>query len=240
MNDIFFYNLSENNIYILGFITRDICSQLINMEIKIEGISTYLLPEKALFFVEDQTLVIADVHLGKATHFRKAGIALPYSPENDLLRLQQLLHKTKCSRIVFLGDLFHSSYNAEWDEFILFRKAFPEINFHLIIGNHDILNKQIYHDSGLEISCELILNNKISLTHDKENSALFNIHGHVHPGVKIRGKGRQSIVLPTYVLYKHRMIIPAFGKLTGKYILKAGDAEQLYVVSDSDVWELNT
>jgi DNA ligase-associated metallophosphoesterase len=209
------------------------------MEIKIEGISTHLLPEKALFFAEDQTMVVGDVHLGKATHFRKSGIALPYSPENDLLRLQQLLNKTKCKRIIFLGDLFHSSYNAEWDEFILFRQRFPEINFHLIIGNHDVLNKQIYHDAGIEISPELILNDKILLTHDEENTTLFNIHGHVHPGIKIRGKGRQSIVLPSYVLYKKRMIIPAFGKLTGKYILNAGDAEELYVVSESKVWKLN-
>ena len=75
-----------------------------------------LLPEKAIFWAEEQMLIIADVHLGKVGHFRKAGIAIPKRMEqDDLAMVSDLIQEYEPVSIIFLGDLFHSEMNNDWD-----------------------------------------------------------------------------------------------------------------------------
>jgi metallophosphoesterase superfamily enzyme len=47
------------------------------MQIEIRDNHFDLLIQKAIFWQEKQTLLIGDLHLGKITHFRKEGIAIP-------------------------------------------------------------------------------------------------------------------------------------------------------------------
>jgi len=67
-----------------------------------------LLPEKAIHWVEEETLLIADLHLGKSDTFRNAGIYIPTgSTKNDLDKLNKIIQLCRIKRIIFLGDLFH-------------------------------------------------------------------------------------------------------------------------------------
>ena len=71
-----------------------------------------LLPEKVAFLPHHKTLVVADIHLGKASHFRKEGIMIPLPGScPDLKCLGELLDSLQPEIVVFLGDLFHSSLN---------------------------------------------------------------------------------------------------------------------------------
>jgi metallophosphoesterase superfamily enzyme len=88
------------------------------MKIALNGSELTLLPEKALYKEDERLLVIADVHLGKASHFRKEGISISSGIQaEDFLNLERLFHKLKPAKVYFLGDLFHSSYNHDWRHF---------------------------------------------------------------------------------------------------------------------------
>ena len=64
------------------------------------GESLVLLGERALYWPTRQALLIADLHLGKADVFRRAGIALPSGGTGeDLNRLQALLDRYACREL---------------------------------------------------------------------------------------------------------------------------------------------
>ena len=75
-------------------------------------------PSGAMFWEEKQMLLVSDVHLGKISHFRKYGSAVPQNAiAQNFERLTAVVEHFQPSRICFLGDLFHSSLNLEWDLF---------------------------------------------------------------------------------------------------------------------------
>src|SRR5690606_42158970 len=60
--------------------------------------------------------------LGKVGHFRKAGIGIPKEMEQqDLALISDLIHEYKPLKIIFLGDLFHSDMNNDWDWLVMWR-----------------------------------------------------------------------------------------------------------------------
>src|SRR6201996_1086965 len=111
-----------------------------------------LIPQKAIYWKQEKALIAADVHLGKVGHFRKAGIAVPRDMEqSDLAILSDLIFQYQPERIIFLGDLFHSDMNADWDWFILWRSQFPKLEIILIRGNHDIIDDSHYDKLNIRL-----------------------------------------------------------------------------------------
>ena len=63
-----------------------------------------------IFWKEKNTLLLADIHLGKVGHFRKSGIPVPRKVEGVFYdKISKLKNSLNFSQIIFLGDLFHSS-----------------------------------------------------------------------------------------------------------------------------------
>jgi metallophosphoesterase superfamily enzyme len=109
------------------------------MKFRLCGEDLLLLPQKAIYWQRQETLIAADVHLGKVGHFRKAGIAVPRNMEqNELSVLSDLIYEYKPQKLIFLGDFFHSDINSDWDWFILWRSQFPKLEIVLVKGNHDV------------------------------------------------------------------------------------------------------
>lgn len=201
-----------------------------------------LLPQKALFWQEEQTLIVADVHLGKVGHFRKAGIAIPRSMEQeDLSMLSDIIHLYKPKKIIFLGDLFHSDLNNDWDWMVLWRDLFKNVEMVLVRGNHDIIADKYYLDSGFSLTDTyhlgpfMFIHEPLPLKKLKEDSR-YIISGHIHPGVKLRGRGRQFLSLPCFHFGTKQAILPAFGKFTGKVCLKCEESDRIFgILKDSVV-----
>src|SRR4051794_39447624 len=85
------------------------------LEIFLAAEPFYLLPQKAVYRPLQKQLILSDIHLGKASHFRKKGLALPaQSHLKDIDALHFLLNSWKPETVLILGDLFHSDYNREW------------------------------------------------------------------------------------------------------------------------------
>ncbi len=194
-----------------------------------------------MLWKEQNILIIADIHLGKVGHFRKAGIGIPKKMEqDDLALISDLIHEYKPSKIIFLGDLFHSDMNNDWDWLVLWRSLFKNIDMILVLGNHDILNDKFYHELNFELHDKLTLGPFLfshePLTPAKlAESKEYVICGHIHPGVTLKGSGRQFLSLPCFHFGERQGIIPAFGKFTGKMCVKNIRGDKVFAVADSKV-----
>lgn len=180
-------------------------------------------------------LIVADLHLGKIEHFRKHGSALPdLSNAIDYIHLEQNIAEFLPQRVVFLGDLFHSSLNTSWQIFKEWVKRQP-VEFTLIVGNHDIIPVTHFKDLGFYIKKYWDVS-AFRLTHKPEDTSnQFNFCGHIHPGYRLRGKARQQLKLSCFYQKQHQMILPAYGSFTGNYYINPEENEHIYVLSDEKV-----
>lgn len=201
------------------------------MQITLAGIKFTLLYEKALWRPDTKQLIIADIHLGKASHFRKAGISIPAdSVLEDMRKLDALMKKWKPNEVILLGDLFHSSYNREWHLFESFLESFNHVQFILVKGNHDILKKVRYELSNFSV-IDMWEDDIFIYSHEPVNHQhKFVLSGHIHPGVTLTGYGKQRLSLACFHVSKNQMVLPAFGKLTGLFILQKNKNDTFYIV----------
>ena len=143
-------------------------------------------PFGGLFWEQKSLLLISDVHLGKVAHFRKFGAAVPQKALHQNFKwLDELVAHFQPFQICFLGDLFHSSLNKEWN---LFENwvAKTAATILLIAGNHDIISSEKFRAIGIEIYQELILDNFLLTHHPEERTNYFNFCGHIHPAVRLK------------------------------------------------------
>jgi DNA ligase-associated metallophosphoesterase len=195
-----------------------------------------LLPQKAIYWEQQKALIIADVHLGKVGHFRKAGIAVPRDMEqSDLATLSDLIHEHQPEKLLFLGDLFHSDMNNDWDWFILWRSQFPNLQIILVRGNHDIIADSHYQQLNIELYDELLMGPFLMLHHpipedQLKNSVAYVFCGHIHPGVCLSGKGRQQLTLPCFAFSNKQAVLPSFGQFTGKVAIRSQKTDRIFAV----------
>ena len=210
-----------------------------NLNIKLRNQDFVLHPLGAAYWPEQEILLVADVHLGKISHFRKHGSAVPVNAiSENFIRLDQIIKDFDPEHILFLGDLFHSSLNLEWN---IFADWVGSINnqVHLIAGNHDIISPLRYEELGIDIYSELKITDFLLTHHPVEDESLFNICGHIHPGFKIRGGGRQLLKLPCFYRSHHQMILPAFGEFTGNYFMEPEDGDRIFAITGKEVIPVN-
>lgn len=200
-----------------------------------------LLPEKAIYWQQQNALIAADVHLGKSGHFRKAGIAIHQNiAQEDLAVLSDLIAQYKPDKLIFLGDLFHSALNTDWDWFAMWREQFPKLEIILVKGNHDIINDSHYHKLNIATPMEYSLGPFLMLHHPLPPTKLANatgyvLCGHIHPGVRLHGKGRKALTLPCFTFGDRQAILPSFGKFTGKVAIKHQENDHVFGVLDNKV-----
>ena len=203
------------------------------------GQTLRLLPEKGIFWEEKNYLILADLHLGKAGHFRKSGIPISdLIHSKDILILDKLIAKFKPQQVIFLGDLFHSDHNQGWEVFKRWIKSKAPLPFKLVLGNHDVLDESSYRISNLKVMEKLSLH-PFDLTHIPEETELYNLAGHIHPAVRLTGKGRQSLRLPCFYFGKKNGLLPAFGNFTGTAKINIDKTDTVFAIADNKVVRVN-
>lgn len=205
----------------------------------IQGQELILLSEKAIYWKEENMLIISDLHLGKINHFRKAGIPVPSSAnQKNIEVLIQLLQEINTERVIFLGDLFHSAYNQEWEVFGQVLEHFPEVSFELVKGNHDILGEHQYVKHKIKVHELYLTREPFIFTHEPLEeipTGYYALAGHIHPGVLIKGKGRQRLKLPCFWFGKRQGLLPAFGEFTGLHIITPAEEDEVYLIFEGKV-----
>jgi DNA ligase-associated metallophosphoesterase len=209
-------------------------------EISLQGEQLHLLPERAVWWPAKRAMILSDVHWGKSAHFRKHGIPMPGSTQqHDAVRLAAILRHYRAEQLIIAGDLFHSRHNSEVDDFTHWRKAHAQLHIHFVMGNHDILSPQFYHSLNFEVHRDGLVTGPFYIAHDDAgHEGLYTIHGHLHPGVSLRGLGVKAVSLPCFAIGAHAMILPAFGRFTGCKRIEPGHFRNVYVIGEEKVMQL--
>ena len=204
----------------------------------------WLSPERVIFWEEKRALILSDLHFGKTGHFRKAGIPVPqHVYKQDLQRLFHQVQHFQPSQLIVVGDLFHSNTNRELDLFYKWRKDHATLSIHLVKGNHDILKDDCYQQADIHTSKELILP-PFSFLHDPQQTATggtsdhYCFSGHLHPGIVMKGTGKQTLRFPCFYFGEDRAILPAFSRFTGIAPIEPKENEKVFVIVENKVVEL--
>lgn len=195
-------------------------------------------PLRAVYWIEQKMLIVSDLHLGKAGHFRKNGVPVPRQVHiSDFQKLNSLIEKYTPESIIFLGDLFHSELNEEWQDFVFWSNHHREIRQILIEGNHDILHQKAYAATQIEILQQLTLP-PFHLTHVPADSELYNLAGHIHPSVRLTGSARQGATFPCFYFAARSGLFPAFGNFTGNHRIKPKKGDRVFALTGHSVIDL--
>jgi DNA ligase-associated metallophosphoesterase len=198
----------------------------------------------SLYWENEKILILSDLHLGKAGHFRKSGIGIPQSVMlEDMQRLFADIQFYKPQKLVIVGDLFHSTANKENAFFLKWRNDLGGLPIVLVKGNHDILPDEWYVSAGIEAVKGPLCIGDFIFVHDPADLTLdtgkYCFSGHIHPGIRLKGMGRQSLQLPCFYFGKQQAILPAFGKFTGTHAIRPEKNDTVFALADGAVVRVN-
>ncbi|MDC8755210.1 ligase-associated DNA damage response endonuclease PdeM [Erythrobacter sp. sf7] len=175
---------------------------------------------RALYWPAERALLVADLHLEKASWFAARGQMLPpYDSRDTLERLADAVKATGARRVITLGDNFHDDAGAlRLDAHCtgMLEALTRALDWVWITGNHD---EELPKGFGGTIVPELELGG-IMLRHEaRKGETAPELSGHFHPKLRVNVRNRH-IARPCAVLGHgasgtERMILPAFGTLTG-------------------------
>jgi len=209
--------------------------------VRLEGEELWLLADKAVYWPARQCLMIADAHFGKASAYRSLGQPVPQGTTTEnLQRLDRLLSALPCAQVIFLGDFLHgpgSHASGTLGALRSWRALNPDLPMTLIRGNHDKRAGDPPEDLRIEVVTEPLLMGPFALQHEPDAHPSHHVlAGHVHPVYRLRGKGRQSLRLPCFVVGARVSLLPAFGAFTGGHRVEQDNDRRIYVIGDHDVW----
>jgi DNA ligase-associated metallophosphoesterase len=169
----------------------------------------------ALHWPRHDALLVADLHLEKASWFARLGQFLPpYDSHATLTALAALVERTGARRLYCLGDSFHDRFGcdrlprAARDLLTTMTSA---LDWVWIVGNHD---PGFADHCGGRIVDE-VEESGIVLRHEAMRSDTRpEISGHFHPKLRLQMKGRH-VSRRCFVMADTKLIMPAFGALTG-------------------------
>jgi uncharacterized protein len=203
--------------------------------------NTFLLStSKTIFWEEEKTLILSDLHLGKSGHFRKAGIAIPQNMlQEDLFSLLACIQFFKPNKIIIVGDLFHSTMNKEHELFLKWRKDINNIAIHLVKGNHDILEGGWYEKANMQLHDNNLTIGRFIFTHDvndeKNIEDKYCFSGHIHPSIILSGVAKQQVKLPCFYFTENYAVLPAFGKFTGTFSIQPSKKDTVFAIVKNNV-----
>lgn len=214
-----------------------------HIAVQLAGHELWLLADKAIWWPAEQALLIADIHIGKAATYRALGQPVPHgTTASNLQRLDALLARFPCRHLIFLGDFLHAPQAqtqavlhalSEW------RASHPDLAITLIRGNHDQRAGDPPASLNIDVVTEPWLLGPYALQHEPQPHPTHHVlAGHVHPAYRLRGRGKQSVRLPCFVLGEQVSLLPSFGSFTGAMSVTMEAGRQVYGVGDGGIWRI--
>jgi DNA ligase-associated metallophosphoesterase len=174
-----------------------------------------LVAGRALFWPRENALLVADLHLEKASFFARHGQMLPpYDSRETLGRIADALNETGARRVFCLGDNFHDSAGTQRLEDHaagMLAALTRATDWVWITGNHDAAMDAA---AGGALADELEVSGLLLRHRAERGETRPELSGHYHPKLTVAAKGRR-IARPCAVVSETRLILPAFGALTG-------------------------
>ena len=188
------------------------------------GVDLVPLAPGALHWPARRALLVADLHLEKASFFAAGGQMLPpYDSDATLRELAALVTATGAEEVWCLGDNFHDAKGCErldGKTLAALRRLTAATRWTWIVGNHDIGATQMADRCGGRVLDEIMVDGLL-LRHEADPAEIRpELSGHFHPKLRLTLKGR-PIARRCFVASETKLILPAFGAFTGG--LDAGD-----------------
>lgn len=169
----------------------------------------------ALFWPAREALLVADLHLEKASWFAMTGQMLP--PYDSMATLEMIatdLAATGAKTLFCLGDSFHDDQGGERlpdDALDLLTSLTRRADWNWIVGNHDA---GMVDRAGGTVRPEMLVDGLV-LRHEAEaGEDRPELSGHFHPKLRVKAKGR-LVSRRCFVASATKLILPAYGALTG-------------------------
>jgi DNA ligase-associated metallophosphoesterase len=179
------------------------------------GETFFATADGALFWPRHNALLVADLHLEKASWFARWGQFLPpYDSHATLTALTRAVDETGATRLYCLGDSFHDRFGCDrlpGNARELLLRLTSRLDWTWIVGNHDP-GFADHCGGGLADEVEM---GGIVLRHEAvRDDPRPEMSGHYHPKLRLQVKGRR-VSRRCFVVSANKLIFPAFGSLTG-------------------------
>jgi hypothetical protein len=169
----------------------------------------------ALWLPSERTMLVADLHLEKASAFAARGVFLPpYDSRATLAALAAAIGRFDPARVIALGDSFHDaggSARLDAEDRAALLACQRGRDWVWITGNHDPHPPE---GVGGAVTDEIMLVG-IRLRHEPDPAWRGpEIAGHLHPTAKIRLRGR-ALRRKCFATDGRRLVMPAMGAYAG-------------------------
>jgi len=179
------------------------------------GETFYATAEGSLFWPRKLALLVADLHLEKASWFARLGQFLPpYDSHATLTALRDQVERTEATRLYCLGDSFHDRFGCERlpaSARALLTELATKVDWTWIVGNHD---PGFADHCGGRLEEEVEIDGIVLRHQAVRDDPRPEISGHFHPKLRLHLKGR-NVSRRCFVVSPAKIILPAFGSLTG-------------------------
>ena len=179
------------------------------------GHDLFALRQGAVFWPDRRALLVADLHLEKASWLARGGQFLPpYDTLATLADLEALVAATGAAETWCLGDSFHDVEGCDRLP-VAARETLGRLTgatrWTWITGNHDPL---VADRCGGEVAEEVLVDGLV-LRHEADpTEPRPELSGHFHPKLRLTVRGR-PVARRCFVATATKLVLPAFGALTG-------------------------
>ena len=218
------------------------------LRITIAAQSLSLYPQRAAFWHEPSTLLVADLHLGRQQAWRAGGVPISdaaqiASLDEPLQRLTALLQATNAARLLVLGDLLHApagltdamvAHVAAW------RARHADLRLEVIPGNHDRKLDHVAEAWNLVVREPHVCEPPFEFVHDPAdatNAELVACSGHIHPMVRL-ATARESVRVPAFLVTPRLLLFPAFSGLFSGVTIDPTPDTRVYPIAGDRVLAL--
>lgn len=192
---------------------------------------------EAAALIDDQTLVLADLHIGFESELAEKGIRIPDQTPKIIRRIIDLKERFNVKKLVILGDLKHSVPRMNMMSWFLVprfmervTKLFEEVV--LVPGNHDggieplIPNEvKVLPTHGSSISNVWLTHGHARLPEEALKQKMI-LMGHLHPAVQLTDISGYAYTYRVWLRGRLKMeprpevvVFPAFNEYMGQLIL---------------------
>jgi DNA ligase-associated metallophosphoesterase len=198
------------------------------IELTLNGARLFAEVAGALYWPEQRTVVVSDLHFEKGSAFAARGVPLPpYDTAATLDRLEAVLERHQPERVICLGDSFHDQGAAERasrDILDRVRSLADGYEWIWITGNHDPSPDPLWGGRAVE---DMVVGPLIFRHVAARVPTGGEVSGHFHPKARVRLRGR-SLSGQCFVTNGNRLVMPSFGAFTGGLDVSAPEIRDLF------------
>lgn len=222
------------------------------MNIELRGQVFSLLPERALWWPEERTLICSDLHWGRETFLQSYGMPVPErSLSRETLLLEHLIEKTGAEEWWILGDMIHHPQGLQsrlvdrMSDWMLERLRKGLRHIRLVPGNHD---RQLVEWAGnfpMTVEKDGLERKGFCFLHEPgetgerggESDGHFTWYGHLHPAVRLPILGARKV--PCFWVRPDQGFLPAFSRMAAGFEIEPHPRrDRVYLVAEGQVLEM--